>query len=145
MLTGMIWFDNFNLALSHSMVKISDDFFWENKIKQAHQWSYHLPKPYVAIKVKPSTYACLWPVEFCQIVVTLGRIFSCSHDRDHVHPHIHANSQSGSYEKTCHPSKINTPSSKEFSSWKRRNGSLKKRKNAQRSIEKCAPNKEHRK
>jgi hypothetical protein len=27
MLTSMIWCDNVNLALSHSMVKISDDFF----------------------------------------------------------------------------------------------------------------------
>jgi hypothetical protein len=48
--------------------------------------------------------------------VTLGRIFSCFHDRDHVHPHIHANSYTGSYAKhIIHPPKINTPKSKEIS------------------------------
>jgi hypothetical protein len=48
--------------------------------------------------------------------VTLGRIFSCSHDRDHVHPHIHANSYTGSYAKhAIHPPKINTPKFKEIS------------------------------
>jgi hypothetical protein len=65
---------------------------------------------------KPSTYACFWPIEFCQIVVTLGRIFSCFHDQDHVHPHIHANSYTGSYTKhIIHPPKINTPKFKEIS------------------------------
>jgi hypothetical protein len=59
---------------------------------------------------KPSTYACLWPIEFCQIVVTLGRIFSCSHDWDHVHPHIQANFHTGSYAKRAiHPPKVYTP------------------------------------
>jgi hypothetical protein len=48
--------------------------------------------------------------------VTLGRIFSCFHDRDHVHPHIHANPYTGSYAKhAIHPPKINTPKSKEIS------------------------------
>jgi hypothetical protein len=48
--------------------------------------------------------------------VTLGRIFSCFHDRDHVHPHIHANSYNGSYAKhAIHPPKINTPKFKEIS------------------------------
>jgi hypothetical protein len=48
--------------------------------------------------------------------VTLGRIFSCFHDRDHVHPHIHANSYTESYAKhAIHPPKINTPRSKEIS------------------------------
>jgi hypothetical protein len=48
--------------------------------------------------------------------VTLGRIFSCFHDQDHVHPHIHANSYTGSYAKhAIHPPKINTPKSKEIS------------------------------
>jgi hypothetical protein len=48
--------------------------------------------------------------------VTLGRIFSCFHDRDHVHPHIHANSYVGSYAKhAIHPPKINTPKFKEIS------------------------------
>jgi hypothetical protein len=65
---------------------------------------------------KPSTYACLWPVEFCQIVVTLVRIFSCFHDQDHIHPHIHANSYIGSYAKhAIYPPKINTPKFKEIS------------------------------
>jgi hypothetical protein len=31
------------------------------------------------------TYALLWPFEFYQIVLTLGRIFSCSHNWDHTH------------------------------------------------------------
>ena len=31
---------------------------------------------------KPSAYGCLWPIEFCQSGVTLGRIFPCSYDRD---------------------------------------------------------------
>jgi hypothetical protein len=48
--------------------------------------------------------------------VTLGRIFSCFHYRDHVHPHIHANSYTGSYAKhAIHPPKINTPKFKEIS------------------------------
>jgi hypothetical protein len=48
--------------------------------------------------------------------VTLGRIFSCFHDRDHVHPHTHANSYTGSYAKhVIHPPKINTPKFKEIS------------------------------
>jgi hypothetical protein len=47
--------------------------------------------------------------------VTLGRIFSCFHDRDHAHPHIHANSYIGSYAKhAIHPPKINTPKFKEI-------------------------------
>jgi hypothetical protein len=42
--------------------------------------------------------------------MTLGRIFSCSHDRDHIHPHIQANFHIGSYAKhAIHPPKINTP------------------------------------
>jgi hypothetical protein len=42
--------------------------------------------------------------------------FSCFHDRDHVHPHIHANSYTGSYAKhAIHPPKIDTPKSKIFS------------------------------
>jgi hypothetical protein len=65
---------------------------------------------------KSSTYACLWPIEFCKIVVTLGRIFSCFHDRDHAHPHIHANSYTESYAKhAIHPPTINTPKFKEIS------------------------------
>jgi hypothetical protein len=48
--------------------------------------------------------------------VTLVRIFSFFHDRDHVHPHIHANSYTGSYAKhAIHPPKINTPKFKEIS------------------------------
>jgi hypothetical protein len=36
--------------------------------------------------------------------------------RDHVHPHIHANSYTGSYAKhAIHPPKINTPKFKEIS------------------------------
>jgi hypothetical protein len=80
---------------------------------------------------KPSTYACLWPIEFCQIVVTLGRIYSCFHDRDHVHAHIHANSYTKIYTKhVTHPPKINTPKLKEISLLvilQRREGSSKKR------------------
>jgi hypothetical protein len=48
--------------------------------------------------------------------VTLVRIFSCFHGRDHIHPHIHANSYTGSYAKhAIHPPKINTPKFKEIS------------------------------
>jgi hypothetical protein len=48
--------------------------------------------------------------------VTLGRIFSCFYDRDHVHPHIHANSYTRSYAKhAIHAPKINTPKFKEMS------------------------------
>jgi hypothetical protein len=89
-------------------------FLFENKTRQVPQWSYYLTKPQM---FKPSTYACLWPIEFCQIVVTLVRIFSCFHDQDHIHPHIHANSYTGSYAKhVIHPpKKINTPKFKEIS------------------------------
>jgi hypothetical protein len=49
------------------------------------------------------------PFSFAKLFVTLG-------DRDHVHPHIHANSYTGSYAKhAIHPPKISTPSSKEIS------------------------------
>jgi hypothetical protein len=51
-LTSMIWLDNVDLALSHSMVKISEEFLFENKTRQAPRWSYHLPKPYVDIKIQ---------------------------------------------------------------------------------------------
>jgi hypothetical protein len=48
--------------------------------------------------------------------VILVRIFSCFHDRDHVHPHIHANSYTGRYTKhAIHPPKINTPKFKKIS------------------------------
>jgi hypothetical protein len=48
--------------------------------------------------------------------VTLGRIFSCFHDRDHVHPHIQSNSYTGSYAKhVIHPPKIKTPTFKDIS------------------------------
>jgi hypothetical protein len=48
--------------------------------------------------------------------VTLGRFFSCFHDRDHIHQHIQANSYIRSYAKhAIHPPKINTPKSKEIS------------------------------
>jgi hypothetical protein len=85
--------------------------------------------------------------------VTLGRIISCFHDQDHVHPHIHANSYTGSYAKhVIHPPKINTPKSKDISLLvilqKERGVIEKKRKResiCSRSIEKSAPIKEHRK
>jgi hypothetical protein len=91
------------------------DFFWkkQDKLLDGHiTYQSHMS----ISKYKPSTYACLWPIEFGQIVVTLGRIFSCFHDQDHVHPHIHANSYTGSYAKhAIHTPKISTPSSKEIS------------------------------
>jgi hypothetical protein len=115
LLTSMIWCDNVNLLYLKVWWNLGR-FLFENKTKQVLRWSYYLPKPYVDTMLKPSTYACLWPIEFCQIVVTLGRIFSCFHDRDHVHPHIHANSYTGSYSKhAIHPPKINTPKFKEIS------------------------------
>jgi hypothetical protein len=62
--------------------------------------------------------------------VNLVRIFSCFHDQDHVHPHTHANSITGSYPKhAIHPPKINTPKFKEISLLvflKKERGSLKK-------------------
>jgi hypothetical protein len=81
------------------MVKILDDFFL--KIKQSKFLNGHITyQSHMSISMfKPSTYACLWPIEFCQIVVTLVRIFSCFHDWDHTDLHIHANSYTGSYGK----------------------------------------------
>jgi hypothetical protein len=81
--------------------------------------------------------------------VTLGRIFSCIHDRDHVHPHIHANSYTGSYAKhVIHPPKINTPKFKKISLLvflQKERGVIEKA-ICSRSIGKtCAPIKEHRK
>jgi hypothetical protein len=47
--------------------------------------------------------------------VTLGTVFSYFHDRDHVHPHTHANSYTWIYAKhVIHPPKINTPKFKEI-------------------------------
>jgi hypothetical protein len=57
-LTTMIWLDNVGLALSHSMVKISEDFVFENKTRQAPRWSYYLPKLYVDINAQ-IFYVCL--------------------------------------------------------------------------------------
>jgi hypothetical protein len=88
------------------------------KIKQDKLLDGHITyRSHMSIsKDKTSTYACLWPIEFCQIIVTLGRIFSCFHDRDHIHSHIHANSFIGSYAKhAIHPPKISTPSFNEIS------------------------------
>jgi hypothetical protein len=114
----LVWYDAIMLILLYLIVwwksrmifllKIKQDKFLDGHITyQSHMWK---------SKYKPSTYACLWPIEFCQIVVTLGRIFSCFHDRDHVYPHIHANSYTENYAKhALHPPKISTPSSKEIS------------------------------
>jgi hypothetical protein len=97
-------------ALSISTVKSQTISFL--KIKQGKFLNgYTTYQSHMSISVfKSSTYVCLWPIEFCQIVVTLGRIFSCFLCRDHIHPHIHDNSYTGSYTKhAIHPSKINTP------------------------------------
>jgi hypothetical protein len=78
-LASMIWWDNVNLALSHSMVKISSEFLL--KIKQGKFLNGHITyQSHMSIsKHKPSTYACMWPIEFCQIVVTLDQtLASCS-------------------------------------------------------------------
>jgi hypothetical protein len=102
-LTSMIWCDYVSKTL---------------KLKQGKFLNGHITyQRHMSIsKYKPSTNACLWPIEFCQIVVTLGRIFSCFHDRDHVHTHTLANFHTGSYAKhVIHPSKINTPKYKEIS------------------------------
>jgi hypothetical protein len=82
--------------------------------------------------------------------VTLGRIFSCFHDRDHIHPHIHANSYTKRYAKyAIHPPKINTPKFKEISLLvflqNERGAIEKQRVYAQEAQKKCAPIKEHRK
>jgi hypothetical protein len=81
--------------------------------------------------------------------VTLGRIFSCFHDRDHVHPHIYANSYTGSYAKhAIHPPKIYFKVQRDFSCIlaKGERGHRKKESICSRSIEKnCAPIKEHKK
>jgi hypothetical protein len=79
--------------------------------------------------------------------VTLVTIFSCFHDRDHIHPHIHDNSYTGSYAKhAIHPPKINIPKFKEISLLvilQKERGVIKKSL-CSRSIEKCAPIKAHR-
>jgi hypothetical protein len=83
--------------------------------------------------------------------VTLVRIFSCFHDRDHVHPHIHANSYTGSYAKhAIHPPKINTPKFKEISLLvilQKERGVIEKKQEymLKKHRKKCAPIKEHRK
>jgi hypothetical protein len=128
--------------------EILDDFFL--KIKQGKFLDGHITyQSHMSISMhKPSTYACLWSIEFCQIVLTLGRIFSCFHDRDHVHPHIHANSYNGSYTKhAIHLPKINTPEFKEISLlvFLQKERPIIEKNICSRSIEKCAPIKEHRK
>jgi hypothetical protein len=82
--------------------------------------------------------------------VILGRIFSCSHDRDHLYPHIQTNFHTGSYAKhAIHPPKINTPNFlRDFSSCilaKGERGYQWKKSICSKCIEKkCAPIKEHR-
>jgi hypothetical protein len=115
-LTSMIWWYNVDLALSHIMVKISDEFLLKIKLDKFLNGHITYQRHMSISKYKPSTYVWLWPIEFCQIVVTLGRIFSCFHDWDHEHPHIHANFHMGSYVKhAIHPPKINTPKYKNIS------------------------------
>jgi hypothetical protein len=83
--------------------------------------------------------------------VTLGRIFSCFHDRDHVHPHIQANSYTGNYAKhVIHLPKVNTPKFQEISLLvilqKERGVIEKKREHMlKKHRKKYAPIKEHRK
>jgi hypothetical protein len=84
--------------------------------------------------------------------VTLGRIFSCSHDQDHLHPHIQANFHTGSYTThAIHPPKINTPKLLRYFSCilaKGEWGHQKKKSICSKSIEKIykfAQIKEHRK
>jgi hypothetical protein len=87
---------------SCSISKYGENLGWFLlKIKQDKLLNGHITyQSHMSIsKYKPCTYACLWPIEFCQIIVTLGRFFSCFHDRDHVHPHTYANFHTGSYTK----------------------------------------------
>jgi hypothetical protein len=76
--------------------------------------------------------------------MTLGRIFSCSHDRDHIHPHIQANFHIGSYAKhAIHPPKINTPNFKKISLlviFQKERGVIGKKSICSRSIEKMCSN-----
>jgi hypothetical protein len=59
LLVGMVWCDNVDLALSHSMVKISDDYFL--KIKQGEFLNAHITyQSHMSISMfKPSTCAYL--------------------------------------------------------------------------------------
>jgi hypothetical protein len=78
-------------------------------------------------------------------------MFSCFHDRDHVHPHICANSYTRSYAKhAIHPLKINTPKSKEISLLvilQKEGGVIEKKEYMLKKHreKRCAPIKEHRK
>jgi hypothetical protein len=58
-------------------IEISDNFLL--KIKLCTFLNGHITyQSHMSISMfKPSTYAFLWPIEFCQIVVTFGRICSC--------------------------------------------------------------------
>jgi hypothetical protein len=104
----LVWYGAAMLILLYLIVWYKCRMISFEKIKQYKFLNGHITyqSHMFLSKFKSSTYACLWPIEFCQIVVTLGRIFSCSHDRDHVHPHIHANSYTRSYAKhAIHPTK----------------------------------------
>jgi hypothetical protein len=76
--------------------------------------------------------------------VILGRIFSCFHDQDHVHPHIHANFHTESYAKhAIHPPKINAPKFKEVSLLvflQKERGVIEKKYMLKKHRKKCAPN-----
>jgi hypothetical protein len=76
-LTNMIWCDNVDLLylivwwnLGWFLLRIKQGKFLNGHITYQSHMS--------ILMFKPSTYACLWPIEFCQIVVTLGRIFHAS-------------------------------------------------------------------
>jgi hypothetical protein len=116
-LTSMIWCDKVDLLYLIVWWNLGW-FLFENKKGKFLNGHITYQSHMLISMHKPSTYACLWPIEFCQIVVTHGRIFSCFHDRGHAHPHIHANSYIGSYAKhAIHPPKINTPKfQRDFSS-----------------------------
>ena len=110
LLCSMIWCDNVNLALFHNMVKISDDFFWENK----HDMFLSGRNTYQSNMLISSTnllhMLTCGPLSFVKLLWSLVDSFHASIIDIMYTPHIHANFHTRSYAKhDIHPPKINNP------------------------------------
>jgi hypothetical protein len=77
----LLWYGETMLILPYLIVRWKSRMISFEKLKQDEFLKGHITyESHMSIsKYKTCTYAFLWPIEFCQIIVALGRIFSCSH------------------------------------------------------------------
>jgi hypothetical protein len=78
MLISMIWWDNVNLALSHSMMKILDEFLLQIKQYKLIDCLITYQSHMTISKYKPSTYSWLWPLSFTKLLWPFVETFHAS-------------------------------------------------------------------